>query len=290
MPIPTSTYRLQISRDFTLDDAAGVLDYLRELGVGAVYLSPLLQATTGSPHGYDTTDVTRVDADRGGAEGLRALLAAARDAGLGVVIDIVPNHLGISVPVENPAWWDVLKLGRASAYAGWFDIDWSRDRIVVPVLGDDASLTVQDGELRYFEHRFPLAPGTEGDDPDVVHARQHYELVHFSRGNTELNYRRFFAVTTLAGVRVEDPAVFEATHELVGRLGGRRTGRAPGRPPGRAGGPGRLPGPAAGAGPGRLDHGGEDSRSRRTAARRLAGVRYHRLRRHARGQRRVHRP
>ena len=144
---------------------------------------------------------------------------AARDAGLGVVIDIVPNHLGISVPAENPAWWDVLQLGRESAYAGWFDIDWSRDRIVVPVLGDDATLSVQDGELRYFEHRFPLAPGswTPGDDPDAVHARQHYELVHFSRGNTELNYRRFFAVTTLAGVRVEDPAVFEATHELVGR-------------------------------------------------------------------------
>ena len=218
MPIPTSTYRLQIQRDFTLGDAAGVIDYLRELGVGAVYLSPLLQATTGSPHGYDTTDVTRVDADRGGAEGLRALWAAARDSGLGVVIDIVPNHLGISVPAENPAWWDVLKLGPESAYAAWFDIDWSRERIVVPVLGDDATLSITDGELRYFEHRFPLAPGSWGadDDPDAVHARQHYELVHFSRGNTELNYRRFFAVTTLAGVRVEDPAVFGATHELVG--------------------------------------------------------------------------
>ncbi len=218
MPIPTSTYRLQIQRDFTLGEAAGLVDYLRELGVGAVYVSPLLQATIGSPHGYDTTDVTRVDVDRGGAEGLRALRTAARDAGLGVVIDIVPNHLGISVPAENPAWWDVLRLGPESAYAGWFDIDWSRDRIVVPVLGDDATLSLQDGELRYFEHRFPLAPGswTPGDDPDEVHARQHYELVHFSRGNSELNYRRFFAITTLAGVRAEDPAVFAATHELIG--------------------------------------------------------------------------
>ena len=88
---------------------------------------------------------------------------------------------------------------------------------MVPILGDDATLTVADGELRYFEHRFPLAPGTwtEGDDPEAVHARQHYELVHHSRGNAELNYRRFFAVTTLAGVRVEDPAVLEATHALV---------------------------------------------------------------------------
>ena len=217
MPTPTSTYRLQIQRDFTLGDAADLVDYLRDLGVGAIYLSPLLQSTTGSLHGYDTTDVTQVDADRGGAEGLRTLRIAARHAGLGVVIDIVPNHLGIAVPAENRAWWDVLRLGRESAYADWFDIDWSRDRVVVPVLGDDATLSLQDGELRYFEHRFPLAPGSwaAGDDPDAVHARQHYELVHYSRGNTELNYRRFFAVTTLAGVRVEDPAVFAATHELI---------------------------------------------------------------------------
>ena len=217
MPTPTSTYRLQISADFTLYDAAALVDYLTGLGVGAVYLSPVLQSTLGSNHGYDTTDPSRVDTDRGGAEGYQAVLDAARDAGLGVVVDLVPNHLGIAVPAENPAWWDVLRHGRDSAYAGWFDIDWTRDRIVVPVLGDDATLTISDGELRYFEHRFPLAPGTwtEGDDPDAVHARQHYELVHYSRGNTELNYRRFFAVTTLAGVRVEDPEVLAATHTLV---------------------------------------------------------------------------
>ena len=134
-----------------------------------------------------------------------------------MVIDIVPNHLGISAPVENPAWWDVLRLGRSSAYANWFDIDWSRGRIVLPMLGDDPVFELVDGELRYFEHRFPLAPGswTDGDDPAAVHDRQHYELVHHSRGNTELNYRRFFAVTTLAGVRVEDPEVFAGIHALV---------------------------------------------------------------------------
>ena len=141
MPIPTSTYRLQIQRDFTLDDAAGLVDYLRELGVGAVYLSPVLQATTGSPHGYDTTDLTRSTPTAGARKVCGRCWTAARDAGLGVVIDIVPNHLGISVPAENPAWWDVLRLGPESAYAGWFDIDWSRDRIVVPVLGDDATLS-----------------------------------------------------------------------------------------------------------------------------------------------------
>jgi (1->4)-alpha-D-glucan 1-alpha-D-glucosylmutase len=217
VPVPSSTYRLQVHRDFTLHDAAQLADYLAALGAGAVYLSPILQSTIGSAHGYDTTDVTRVDVDRGGEEGFRALLDAARESGLGVVVDLVPNHLGISVPAENPAWWDVLRHGQASAYASWFDIDWSRGRIIVPVLGDDARLQVVAGELRYFEHRFPLAPGSwsDGDDPAAVHERQHYELVHHSRGNFELNYRRFFAVTTLAGVRVEDRPVFEATHGRV---------------------------------------------------------------------------
>ncbi|CAA9311355.1 MAG: GH13_26 / GH13 / GH13_20 / GH13_36 / GH13_30 [uncultured Friedmanniella sp.] len=217
--VPTSTYRLQISRDFPLAEATALLDYLVDLGIGAVYLSPLLRSTTGSAHGYDTVDVTRIDPDRGGEPGLDALFAAAANAGLGVVIDIVPNHLGVEVPHENPAWWDVLQHGQQSAYADWFDIDWTRGRLLLPVLGDDAVLSVEDGELRYYEHRFPLAPGSwsDGEDAETVHARQHYELAHYSRGNTELNYRRFFAVTSLAGVRVEDQRVFDATHALVGQ-------------------------------------------------------------------------
>ena len=216
---PPSTYRLQIRKSFTLDDAAAVVGYLRELGVGAVYLSPILQSTTGSDHGYDTTDPLRIDTDRGGESGWSALLAAATDAGLQVVVDIVPNHLGISAARENPYWWDVLTHGRESAYAAWFDIDWSRP-ITVPVLGDDAVLSVADGELAYYEHRFPLAPGSwaAGDDPDAVHERQHYRLVHHSQGDAELSYRRFFTVTTLAGVRQEDPAVFEATHRRVASM------------------------------------------------------------------------
>ncbi len=219
MAIPSSTYRLQVQHDFTLYDAANLVGYVRELGAGAVYLSPLLQSTTGSDHGYDTTDVSRVDRDRGGDRGLQQLFGATRQAGLGVVIDIVPNHLGIAVPAENPAWWDVLRLGKASPYARWFDIDWSLGRIVVPILGEDRTLRLEDGELRYFEHRFPLAPGSwqGGDDPYRVHDRQHYELIHYSRGNAELNYRRFFAVTTLAGVRVEDEDVFNATHARIGQ-------------------------------------------------------------------------
>ncbi|HLT62853.1 MAG TPA: malto-oligosyltrehalose synthase [Microlunatus sp.] len=214
---PSSTYRLQIRSGFTLFDAAALIPYLRELGVGAVYLSPLLQATEGSDHGYDTTDPTRIDAARGGEPGWRALRDAAREHGLGVVIDIVPNHLGIAAAEQNPAWWDVLKHGRGSAYAAWFDIDWDAGPIVVPVLGDEGEPTIEDGELRYFEHRFPLAPGSwsDGDDPAAVRERQHYRLVHWSRGDQELNYRRFFSITTLAGVRVEDPAVFDATHARV---------------------------------------------------------------------------
>ncbi len=220
---PSSTYRLQISRDFTLAQATDLLDYLLDLGAGAVYLSPLLRSTTGSTHGYDTVDVTLIDPDRGGEAALEALFAEAGRLGLGVVIDIVPNHLGVDVPAENPPWWDVLQHGRGSAYAHWFDIDWSRPRILLPVLGDDAVLSIEpspstsERELRYYEHRFPLAPGSwsEGDDPEEVHARQHYELAHHSRGNRELSYRRFFAVTSLAGVRVEDERVFEATHALV---------------------------------------------------------------------------
>ena len=217
MTIPSSTYRLQINRRFTLDDAARLIGYLSELGVGAVYLSPILQSTMGSDHGYDTTDPSRVDHDRGGEPGLTQLLTSARLGGLGVIIDIVPNHLGIEHPIENPAWWDVLRLGQDSPYASWFDVDWSRGRIVVPVLGDDPQLSVVDGELRYFEHRFPLAPGSwsEGEDVTAVHDRQHYELIHHSRGNQDLNYRRFFAITTLAGVRAEDPEVFAATHALI---------------------------------------------------------------------------
>ena len=216
---PSSTYRLQIRKSFTLDDAAAVVGYLRDLGVGAVYLSPVLQSTTGSDHGYDTTDPLRIDADRGGEEGWANLLATAADAGLQVVVDIVPNHLGISSARENPYWWDVLTHGQGSAYADWFDVDWSRP-IVVPVLGDGAVLSIEDGELAYYEHRFPLAPGSwePGEDPETVHERQHYRLVHHSRGDRELNYRRFFVVSTLAGVRQEDPAVFEATHRRVARM------------------------------------------------------------------------
>lgn len=223
MTTPTSTYRLNIMPGMTLFDAAALTDYLVDLGVGAVYLSPVLTATTGSDHGYDTVDPTTIDPSRGGEDGWRALVDAAHARGLKVVVDIVPNHLGVAAAEENAAWWSVLAEGRTSAYAGWFDIDWDRAPVLVPVLGDDGLGAVHleavgDGhELRYHEHRFPVAAGTftAGDDAETVHARQHYRLAHWETGDTDLNYRRFFAISTLAGVRVDDPEVFDATHARV---------------------------------------------------------------------------
>lgn len=218
----TSSYRIQISSDFTLRDAAQILGYLHRLGAGWVYLSPLLEAEPGSAHGYDVIDHTRVDASRGGPDALREFCDAAHGFGMRVLVDIVPNHVGIATPRLNAWWWDVLTHGRDSAYAGHFDIDWAAGggRVRIPVLGDDqetSELRVEDGELRYYEHGFPIAPGTEGGTPSEVHDRQHYELVSWRRADSELNYRRFFAVNSLAGIRVEDERVFDDSHVEIGR-------------------------------------------------------------------------
>lgn len=224
MRTPVSTYRLQIRQGFTLFDAADTVPYLHSLGVDWIYLSPVLKAESGSDHGYDVTDPSVVDPERGGPEGLAAVSRAARAAGMGVLIDIVPNHVGVATPAQNPWWWSLLKEGRGSPYAEAFDVDWdlAGGRIRIPVLGSDEDLDqleVRDGELRYYDHRFPLAEGsyTEGDSPRDVHARQHYELMGWRRADNELNYRRFFAVNSLAGVRVELPSVFDMAHGEVVR-------------------------------------------------------------------------
>ena len=215
---PASTYRLQLRPDFDFAAARGVVGYLRDLGIGAVYVSPVLEATPGSTHGYDVTDPTRMREELGGEEGFRSLTAAAREAGVGVIVDIVPNHMSVEVPSANPWWHSVLREGEASAYAHHFDIDWSRGRVLVPALGEDADLaklTVEGDELVYFDHRFPIAPGTGDGTPQEIHDRQHYELVDWRRGNTELNYRRFFDITTLAAVTVEQPEVFDDAHREI---------------------------------------------------------------------------
>ncbi|MBQ1037558.1 malto-oligosyltrehalose synthase [Micromonospora sp. C81] len=216
---PKATYRVQVRPGFDLDATAAILDYLADLGVSHLYSAPLLAATPGSQHGYDVVDHREVNPEVGGEAGRQRLLRALRDKQLGLVVDIVPNHAGVAVPAANPAWWDVLRRGRDSAYADWFDIDWDRGRLLLPVLADDAAalddLKAVDNELRYHEHRFPIADGTGDGSAAEVHDRQHYELVSWRRGDAELTYRRFFAIAGLAGLRVEDPAVFAATHELI---------------------------------------------------------------------------
>jgi (1->4)-alpha-D-glucan 1-alpha-D-glucosylmutase len=224
--IPVSTYRLQIRSSLDLQYAAGLIDYLKALGADWVYLSPLLRAAEGSDHGYDVVDHSEIDPVRGGAEGLDALSAAARDAGLGVLVDIVPNHMGVATPAENGWWWDLLEKGRDSRYAEAFDVDWDfAPKVRIPVLGGAPSesgeptpgLSIVDGQLDYYGTRYPIRPGTEGGTPDEVHARQRYELVHWKRADGELNYRRFFAVNTLAAIRVEVPWVFDESHAEIGR-------------------------------------------------------------------------
>lgn len=224
MRTPASTYRLQVRSGFTLQDAAETVPYLKSLGVDWIYLSPILTAEKGSDHGYDVTDPAAIDPDRGGAEGLIAASRAAREAGMGVLVDIVPNHVGVATPAQNPWWWSLLKEGQQSHYAQAFDVDWDfgGGRIRIPVLGDDSdldALEIRDGELRYYDHRFPLAEGSysDGDSPREVHARQHYELIGWRRADNELNYRRFFAVNSLAGIRVEVPEVFDEAHEEIVR-------------------------------------------------------------------------
>src|SRR5262245_58079323 len=227
MRIPASTYRLQVTSDFDLAEAARWLPYLHDLGVDWVYLSPLLEAAAGSTHGYDVVDPSRVDISRGGPKALDQLSAEARRLGMGVLVDIVPNHMGVAVPEQNPWWWDLLRLGRGSAYADAFDVDWAAGdgRVLGPVVGDDDLLTdgrigglrVVGDRLRYHDTAYPVAPGTGGPDADEVHERQHYRLVSWRRGDGELNYRRFFTITTLAGVRVEDPEVMGASHADIAR-------------------------------------------------------------------------
>jgi len=220
--VPSSTYRLQFSAQQTFAHGVALLDYLDALGVGALYASPLLESGAGSNHGYDVVDPTRVSAERGGELGRKDLVAALRERGLGLLLDIVPNHVGVDVPLANPWWWDVLTHGRSSRHAAKFDVDWDAGPVLLPVLGEDENealdalvVSPDRTELRYYEHAFPVAPGTADGTAREVHERQHYRLVSWKRGAAELTYRRFFDVSTLAAVRVEDPDVFEATHAEV---------------------------------------------------------------------------
>ena len=303
---PTATYRLQLHPGFTLDAAAAVLPHLASLGVSHVYLSPILASVPGSTHGYDVVDHEHVAEHLGGEEAWRRFTEAAGEHGLGVVVDIVPNHVSIEGG-HNRRWLDVLESGPSSESADWFDIDWvgredhQRGVVVLPVLGDLYGELLDAGELRigrdgvrFFVdcpgHRFPLAPrslpqilgpvvdvlrseheedaqtlefvvdsldglipartGRErhrraghlrvlagllddllaedhvaravdaevahvNDDPAAVHRvleDQHYRLAYWRAGAKELDYRRFFDISTLAAIRVEHDEVFDAVH------------------------------------------------------------------------------
>ena len=238
-PVPVSTYRLQLTADFTFDDAAAQVEYLARLGVTHLYLSPVLTAAPGSTHGYDVVDHAEISAVLGGRAGIERLAAKAREHGLGLVVDVVPNHMAVPTPVwHNRALWSVLAEGPDSPYASWFDVDWSAGdgALLMPVLGRRIGAVLSSDELRldqlavggtgepqtvlrYYDHVFPVRPGTEHLPIAELVERQHYRLAYWRVADEELNYRRFFDVGTLAAIRVENPEVFDATHEvLVGLL------------------------------------------------------------------------
>jgi (1->4)-alpha-D-glucan 1-alpha-D-glucosylmutase len=320
-PVPVSTYRVQFGPHFRFSDGEAIVPYLDALGVGWLYASPYFRARPGSEHGYDVVDHNHLNPEIGSEADHRALVGALRMRGMGHLVDFVPNHMGIGA--DNPWWRDVLALGTLSTYAHFFDIDWharstGRGKVVLPFLGDHYGAVLERGELtvaydrpagafvlRYFEHRFPLAPATyalvleraataapaetavalreraaafaalrgrpreariraalreriagaqlelaatmAGDaalaravdeacdayahDPDRLDAlvrAQHYRPAYWRTAADEINYRRFFDINDLAGLRVEDAEVLARTHQLVfamiadGRVGGLR--------------------------------------------------------------------
>ena len=307
--IPVATYRLQLTADFDFDAAGAVMSYLKALGISHVYASPFLKARSGSTHGYDIVDHTQFNPELGGEAGFERMSAALKAHDLGLILDFVPNHVGVHF-ADNPWWLDVLEWGQNSPHAASFDIDWdqlpyrARGGVLLPIIGTSYGQALENGEIElrydaaegsfsawYFEHRLPIAPeryseilravvkeaGAEAtaggrallqlasrymglrrpnrhEAPtfkaairDIAGAaeiiargldayragpgrsaqisalhhlleRQHYKLGHWRLASSDINYRRFFDVNTLAGLRVEDAATFEAMHSLVKRL------------------------------------------------------------------------
>ncbi|GAB3378962.1 malto-oligosyltrehalose synthase [Azotobacter armeniacus] len=296
-----ATLRLQFHRDFTLDDAVPLVDYFADLGISHLYASPLLTARPGSMHGYDVIDPTRINPELGGEPALRRLVEALRDRGMGLILDIVSNHMAVGGS-GNPWWLDVLEWGRRSPYAGFFDIQWNspdpllEGQLLVPFLRSDYGEVLQAGEIllqfdiqagsfhaSHYEHRFPISPPNYGEllratghsalqalaarfdalageqgyvqatglkaelaqlvgqpeghaaieamlgayDPrqpeglERLHAlleHQFYRLASWRTAADDINWRRFFDINELGGLRVERPQVFEATHTKIFQL------------------------------------------------------------------------
>jgi (1->4)-alpha-D-glucan 1-alpha-D-glucosylmutase len=258
-PRLTATYRVQMNHSFTFAHARAQIDYLARLGISHLYCSPIVAARKGSMHGYDVVDPTRVNPELGTEADLRALSEDLHAREMGLIVDIVPNHMGIGA--ENAYWDDVLTHGERSRYARWFDIEWTGSdgrhrKLVLPILGDELERVLERGELSlqispsqaprvtYFSHRFPIDPATLPPELQLAQVDpeeagelaglysgaegrerlrelldvQHYELMSWRRGAGEVNYRRFFDVNDLVGIRVEDPEVFEQTHAFVLKL------------------------------------------------------------------------
>jgi (1->4)-alpha-D-glucan 1-alpha-D-glucosylmutase len=245
---------LQLHRDFTLDDAARLVPYLDRLGISHLYLSPILVARAGSMHGYDVVDHRHINPELGGEDALRRLADKCHASGLGIILDIVPNHMAVGP--ENMMWLDILEHGKSSVYARVFDIDFDSSdaafdgKVVVPVLGEPYGAALAEGKLQlvadphidklavaYGPHRFPLRPDeyekiTPGQDfleanlsdwqaPRTLHAlleRQHFRLCWWRAAGDVINWRRFFDVNELAGLRVEEAAVYQRTHAVILKL------------------------------------------------------------------------
>ena len=234
---PVSTYRLQLRESFGFRQAAELADYLAALGVTHVYLSPILQANPGSPHGYDVIDHSRVSVDLGGEDAFRAMVKQFHGHGLRVVADVVPNHMARPTPESlNKQLWSVLYRGKASEYAHWFDVDWDAQegKLLMPILAGPLGQCLDDllidtaprtgnaehrgPVLRYFDHVLPLRDDVADLPLGMLLAQQHYRLIGWREAATQLNWRRFFDIDTLIAIRVEDPDVFAATHRVLLRL------------------------------------------------------------------------
>src|SRR6202162_1244082 len=297
-----ATYRLQFHKEFTFRDAEALVPAPARLGASHVYASPLMEARPGSTHGYDIVNHNRLNPEIGTAEEFGALVAALRAHGMGLILDIVPNHMGIG-GADNAWWLDVLEWGQASPYAAYFDINWDplredlKGRVLLPVLGDQYGAVLENGEIVlrfdagegsfsawYYNHRFPISPysypailrragpaladlerefvGLRRLPPGPAHCRtaelkrflaeasavpstaeaiaaalgafagtpgrpasfrrlhrlleeQAYRIANWRVAAEEINYRRFFNINDLAGLRIELPDLFDATHRLV---------------------------------------------------------------------------
>ena len=307
--IPVATYRLQLTADFTFDQAAALVPYLKAIGISHLYSSPFLKARAGSTHGYDVVEHNSLNPELGGEEAFERLCDSLKAADMGLILDFVPNHMGVHY-ADNPWWLDVLEWGPKSPYAASFDIDWQtlpgrpRGGVLIPILGRAYGEALECGEIAlrydasegsfsawYFEHRLPIGPNRYGEivqkivaqagardepagrkllqlatryrgphnpprseapafkaelaaiagarevidrgirayqptsgEPGALLAfhhlleRQHYRLAYWRLAGSDINYRRFFDINTLAGLRVEDAGTFAAIHALVRRL------------------------------------------------------------------------